>query len=194
MKFITVLPGCVAAALTLVACNDNSTPGGPDFGRDLAPGEYQVSVTGDVQRSFESTGATYQEFATPPSDFDRAFLSIWDNTDALNGADFYLCVMAVEGASYRFDAATPFTACPADPGRAWGGFIVQLGAPQADELDCYPNSYGDKAFEGVLIIASVKPAMSRERPTAPEPAAVIRIVRLSRCNRLLSPSAYAFGR
>ena len=155
MKFITVLPGCVAAALTLVACNDNSTPGGPDFGRDLAPGEYQVSVTGDVQRSFESTGATYQEFATPPSDFDRAFLSIWDNTDALNGADFYLCVMAVEGASYRFDAATPFTACPSDPGRAWGGFIVQLGAPQADELDCYPNSYGDKAFEGVLIIASV---------------------------------------
>ena len=93
--------------------------------------------------------------ATPPSDFDRAFLSIWDNTDALNGADFQLCVMAVEGASYRFDAATPFTACPSDPGRAWGGFIVQLGAPQADELDCYPNSYGDKAFEGVLIIASV---------------------------------------
>ncbi|MBP2670851.1 MAG: hypothetical protein H6Q85_917, partial [candidate division NC10 bacterium] len=90
-----------------------------------------------------------------PSDFDRAFLSIWDNTDALNGADFYLCVMAVEGASYRFDAATPFTACPSDPGRAWGGFIVQLGAPQADELDCYPNSYGDKAFEGMLIIASV---------------------------------------
>ena len=59
MKFITVVPGCVAAALTLVACNDNSTPGGPDFGRDLAPGEYQVSVTGDVQRSFESTGVPH---------------------------------------------------------------------------------------------------------------------------------------
>ena len=33
--------------------------------------------------------------------------------------------------------------------------MIQLGVPQAGVLDCYPNGYGDKDFEGVLTITSV---------------------------------------
>jgi hypothetical protein len=155
MKFANVVLGLLAAAATLSACDDNSTPGGPDFGRALEPGEYQVSVTGDVQRSFESTGARYEEFATPPSTFDGTHLRIWDDLDALNGAEFVLCVRPVQGEGYHFDADVWFATCPSDAGNTAGGFIVQLGAPQADELDCSGSSYGDKEFTGTLVISSI---------------------------------------
>lgn len=144
----------LAAAVTVTACSD-SNPSGPDFNRQLAAGEYQVQVTGDVQRSFERTGATYTELGTPPfSGFDRATFDIFGNPDALSGAGFDLCV-PVQPGSYAFDATTEFAGCPSAPGQATGGFIVQLGAAQADELDCYGNGYGTKNFDGVLTITSV---------------------------------------
>jgi len=144
----------VAAAVTVAACGD-SNPSGPDFERQLAPGEFQVKVTGDVQRSFEKSEATYQELGTPPfAGFNRAQLEVMDNSGTLNGAEFLLCVPA-EAGTYDFDATTEFSGCPSAPGRAMGGFIVQLGAAQSDELDCYGNGYGAKAFEGVLTITSV---------------------------------------
>ena len=143
------------AALVLLipffACSDSDQPAGPaggaipDFERELGPGEYQVSVTGDVQRSFETMGATFSETK----------LYVWDDLDALDGADFYICPAPFKPATYVFDAVTRSTDCQPDPTRVIGGFIVQLGAPKEDELDCYPNSYGDKDFEGVLTFSSV---------------------------------------
>ena len=153
--------GFLVIAVMFSGCGgteDSTGPDGPDFTRELAPGEYQVSVTGAVQRSFESMGATYVELGTPPFEgFERALLSLVGNPDALNGAEFNFCAVPVPQATYAFDATTPFGGCPSDPGpgRVAGGFIVQLGAPQADELDCYPNGYGDKAFEGQLTITAM---------------------------------------
>jgi len=151
--------GLLVTSLTFSGCGGTegaTGPDGPDFTRELAPGEYQVSVTGALQRSFESTGATYTELGSPPFvGFERAMLSLMGNQDALNGATFNSCVVPVAGASYAFNATTPFAGCPSDPGRVTGGFIVQLGAPQADELDCYANGYGDKAFEGHLTITAM---------------------------------------
>jgi hypothetical protein len=144
-------PVLVAAAL-IGACGDS---GGPDFERELGPGEYQVSVTGDVQRSFETTGATFYDDQNLPG-WGRTSVYMWDDTDALDGADFHLCAAPVQQATYVFDAVTEPPSCPPEPGHVTGGFIVQLGAaPQQDELDCYPNGYGDKDFEGVLTITSV---------------------------------------
>jgi hypothetical protein len=146
-------------AVTFSGCGgseDSTGPDGPDFSRELAPGEYQVSVTGAVQRSFESMGATYTELGSPPFvGFERAQLSLMGNQDDLNGAEFNSCAVPVPGATYAFDATTLFAGCPSEPGRVTGGFIVQLGAPQADELDCYGNGYGDKAFEGHLTITAM---------------------------------------
>lgn len=148
------LCGALAAAVTVAACGD-SNPASPDFERQLAPGEYQVMVTGDAQRTFEKSEATYQELGTPPfTGFNRAQLEVMDNSGTLNGAEFLLCVPAQPG-TYDFDATTEFAGCPSAPGRAMGGFIVQLGAAGADELDCYANGYGSKNFEGVLTITSV---------------------------------------
>jgi hypothetical protein len=158
MKCTTIL-GFFVTAVTFSACGTTdppTSPGGPDFERHLGLGEYQVRVTGDVQRSFETTGATYYEIGSPPfSDGNRATLSLMGDPDALNGAAFDLCSVPFQQATYGFDAVTPFAGCPSDPSRATGGFIVQLGAPQEDELDCYANGYGDKDFDGVLTITSV---------------------------------------
>jgi len=146
--------GLLAAAITTSGCDD-SGPTGPDFERSLAPGEYQVLVTGNVERSFEGTGASYVELGTAPFiGFERATLNMMGEAEALNGADFNLCSPA-EPATLGFDATTQFTGCPSDPARVTGGFIVQLGAPNEDELDCYGNGYGDKDFEGVLTITAV---------------------------------------
>jgi len=137
------------------ACGDSDQLTSPNFERELGPGEYQVSVTGAVQRSFETTGARSYILGNPPlSGWDRAMLDLMGDSDALDGASFALCSVP-SPATYVFDAVTPFAGCPSDPGRVTGGFIVQLGAPQEDELDCYPNSYGDKDFDGVLTITSV---------------------------------------
>jgi hypothetical protein len=133
-----------------VACGDSEQPTGPDFERELAPGEYQVSVTGDVRRSFEGTGAYWFELSDP-----ALLLYAMGDADALDGAEFILCAPPSPAATYEYDAVTEFAGCPSEPGRVAGGFIIQLGAPQADELDCYPNGYGDKDFEGVLTITSV---------------------------------------
>ncbi len=133
-----------------VACGDSEQPTGPDFERALAPGEYQVSVTGDVRRSFEGTGAFWLELSDP-----AVLIDAMGDAGALDGATFVLCDPVSPATPYDFDAVTEFAGCPSDPGRVAGGFIIQLGAPQADELDCYPNGYGDKDFEGVLTITSV---------------------------------------
>ncbi len=155
MKCTTIF-GFLVTAVTFSACGDTDSPGGPDFERELGPGEYQVSVTGDVQRSFEKTGATYAESGTPPfTGFNRATLYLMGVMgDPLNGAAFDLC-SSIQQATYGFDAVTQFPGCPSDASRATGGFIVQLGLPQEDELDCYANGAGDKDFEGVLTITSV---------------------------------------
>ena len=151
----------LVTAVTFGGCGgteDSEVPDGPDFARELAPGEYQVSVSGAVQRSFESTGAFYRELGTPPfENFERVLLSMMGDPDALNGAAFDSCTVPVSGAIYDFDASRPFGGCPSDPGpgRVAGGFIVQLGAQQTDELDCYPNGYGDKAFQGRLTITAM---------------------------------------
>lgn len=143
----------IVTAILISACSDSASPSTvpPDFGRDLRPGEYQVSVTGDVRRSFEATGATLTELGAPTS---QMHLYLMGDPDALDGAQFDLCSAPAPG-TFVYDAMTAFTGCPADPGRALGGFIVQLGAPQQDELDCYPNGYGNKAFDGVLTITAV---------------------------------------
>ncbi len=145
-------------AIAFSACGGSdspTSPSGPDFERALAPGEYQVSVTGDVRRTFEGTGAFWDELGTPPfSGWDRVLLDVLGNPDALNGAAFDLCSVPAPG-TFVFDAAIPFGGCPSEVGRVMGGFIVQLGAPQVDELDCYPSGYGTKDFQGVLTIASV---------------------------------------
>lgn len=149
----------LVSVLAMAACGDPASPGSsgaPDFTRDLQPGEYQVAVTGDVKRSFESTGAEYYELGTPPfSGWDRAVLTMMPDQDALNGAEYSLCAVPSAPATYAFNATTEFAGCPGTPGQAFGGFIVQLGAPQQDELDCYANGYGDKDFDGVLTITAV---------------------------------------
>jgi hypothetical protein len=156
---VTTRGGFLVMAACISACSDSNSPasaGGPDFDRALGVGEYQVRVTGDVQRSFETTGAVYGELGTPPfSGWDRATFSMMGNPDALNGAAFDLCTVPTAPATYAFDAMTPFAGCPSDPTLAMGGFIVQLGAPQADELDCYPNGSGNKNFHGSLTITAV---------------------------------------
>lgn len=140
----------VLGLVLCVACGDSGQPSGPDFERDLEPGEYQVSVTGDVERNFEGTGAFWSELSGP-----ALLLDAMGNPDALDGATFVLCETLSPEGTYQFDAVTEPWPCPEDPGRAAGGFIVQLGAPQEDELDCYPNGHGDKEFEGVLTLTSV---------------------------------------
>ena len=146
--------GCLVAAVTFSACGDTDAPGGPDFERELGPGEYQVSVTGDVQRSFETKGATYLEFPHIVG-FERGRLYLWEDTDVFNGlhgAQFDICAAAQQGA-YPFDARGGWVGCPTDLSRATGGFIVQLGVPDY-ELDCYPTGTGGEDFEGVLSITS----------------------------------------
>jgi hypothetical protein len=148
-------------AATLAGCSDDGAltdpeNGGPDFERELQPGEYQVSVTGDVERGFEATGASWAALGDPPfTGWNRVSFFLMGDPDALDGAAFDLCDVPAPATTYAFDAVTPFSGCPSDPGHGAGGFIVQLGAPQADELDCYPNGYGDKDFAGVLTITAV---------------------------------------
>lgn len=156
----TTVWAIIAAVATMSACggtDPSGSDGGPDFTRALEPGEYQVKVTGDVERSFEATGARYYELGAPPfSGFDRAELDMMPDTDALNGAAFDLCSAPSQPGTYGFDATTAFAGCPSgDPTRVTGGFIIQLGAPQADELDCYANGYGEKDLDGTLTITAV---------------------------------------
>jgi hypothetical protein len=152
MKGITIF-GCFVAAVTFSACGDTESPGGPDFERELGPGEYQVSVTGDVQRSFETTGATFLEPQFPVG-FEQGTLALYGVGDDYPDAQFELCPTAQQRA-YVFDAMLQEARCPSDPRRANGGFMIESRVPQAGVLDCYPNGYGDKDFEGVLTITSV---------------------------------------
>jgi len=139
--------------------SEDASPSGAtlDFERELEPGEYQVSVSGDIERGFEGTGASMYELGSPPfTGFSRVLLHMMGNSDALDGASFDLCEVPFAQATYAFAGRSPFTSCPSDSGRAAGGFIFQLGfVPQVDELDCYPNGYGDKGFEGILTITSI---------------------------------------
>jgi hypothetical protein len=155
----TTITGCLVTAVVLSACGDNGPPttpggGGPDFERVLAPGDYQVSVGGDFQRAFERTGATFRDYQNGPGSA-VTILYLWDDFDALDGAQFDVCPAPLQRGTYAFDAVTPSTECPLDLARVAGGFIIQLGAPQDDELDCYPNGYGNKSFGGTLAITSV---------------------------------------
>ena len=150
MRCAAVLLDLLTASATLSACSYSSAPGGIDFGRALAPGEYQMSVTGDVQRSFEKVGAAYLQEGTS----DRVLLWIWDDTDALNGAAFEVCA-PVAGATYAFNTTMEMTGCP-NGATAPGGFVAQLGTePQLDELDCSGNSYGEKNFAGMVTITAI---------------------------------------
>lgn len=156
MKCTTVC-GVFAALVTIAGCGNTDPSGGLDFTRQLEPGEYQVLVTGDVKRSFEGTGATYQELGTPPFvGWNRVTLNIFDDVDALDGAAFDLCAVPTQPTVFSFDAATVFPGCPYDnPSMVTGGFVMQLGAAQADELDCYANDYGQKDFDGTLTLVTV---------------------------------------
>lgn len=146
----------LAAAVLCSGCGSDGQPTGPDFDRQLAPSEYQVRVTGDLHLAVEGTGAAFAVLGTPPfSGWNRAAFHMMGDADALNGAEFNLCFIPSSPGSYSFDAEAPFAGCPSDPTTVAGGFIIQLGAPGLDELDCYPNSYGTKDFQGLLTITTV---------------------------------------
>lgn len=130
-------------------------PAKPDFERALGPGEYQASVTGDITRGVEGTGATMQELGNPPfTGGNRVLLHM----GGYDGASFNLCEVPLPQSAYGFDAQSPFVSCPSDPGpgRAAGGLGFQLGSvPLIDMLDCYPSGYGSRDLTGVLTITSV---------------------------------------
>lgn len=127
----------------------------PDFERQLEPGEYQVSVTGDIKRGFEGTGATMYQPGDPPfTGYNRVVAYMMGNSDALDGATFDICEVPLPQGTYVFDVQEPFSSCPSDSGRAAGGFIFQIGVvPQIDELNCY--GWRRDTFAGVLSITSV---------------------------------------
>ena len=82
------------AAATFAGCSDDGAltdpaDGGPDFTRELQPGEYQVSVTGEVERAFEATGASWAELGDPPfTGWNRVSFFLMGDSDALDGAGF----------------------------------------------------------------------------------------------------------